>query len=105
MVLNYWTIKEQAISFSICRLRRAPPNTSRTYHPEDYSVTDLYVDEPLCAHTRVRACACRCECALHTSAATLIFELSLGLTRELVAVAGCESSVSTAICCHNIRVT
>lgn len=43
-----------------------------------------------------------------TEAATLIFEQSFFfflLTRELVAVAGCESSVSAAICCHNIRVT
>lgn len=59
------------------------------------------------------ACVCNCVCvcasvlesAEQKSAVTLIFEQSLALTGELVAVAGCESSVSAAICCHNIRVT
>lgn len=61
----------------------------------------------VCTHkcVPVHVCVNVLESALHTSATTLIFELSLGLTRELVAVAGCESSVSAAICCHNIRVT
>lgn len=59
----------------------------------------------------VRACETVCVCvsvlesAEQKSAVTLIFEQSLALTGELVAVAGCESSVSAAICCHNIRVT
>lgn len=63
MVLKYWMIKDEAISFSICRVWKAPPNTSHTYHLEDYSVTGLYVDESFCMHTQVRARACVCECA------------------------------------------
>lgn len=63
----------------------------------------------MCTHAGVcvlvRVCLIVLESAFQKSAATLIFEQSLELTRELVAVAGCESSVSAAICCHNIRVT
>lgn len=72
-------------------------------------MTDLYIDESLCMHMQVcvfvHLCLNVLESAYQKSAATLIFEQSLELTRELVAVAGCESSVSAAICCHNIRVT
>lgn len=68
-----------------------------------YIVEDLRMWLQVCFYTCVW-----CVCCLREQSRNQvqhIFLESLWLTRELVAVAGCESSVSTAICCNNIRIT
>lgn len=81
------------------------PDTQHTYKPANYSVPDLYSDEPVRANTAVRARAAGIAGQKWAEALADIWTKAFSLTGELVAVAGCESGVSAAICCHNIRVT
>lgn len=97
--------KERAIYFTICQLLKATSGiqTHNILISLQMILCLTCMLMSLCAPTR--GVLVGEMCTLGRNRLADIWTKAFSLTGELVAVAGCESSVSAAICCHDIRVT
>lgn len=96
---------ERAIYFTICQLLKATSGIQTHNILRSLQIILCLTCILMSRRAWTRGVLAGDACAPCRNRLADIWTKAFSLTGELVAVARCESSVSAAICCHNIRVT